>query len=580
MGVTEAKEKVKKMMIGNAQAVTYYEPQEKVVARSGNEECVCALTEQWFLKYGEGSPEWQKEVAGHIASTLDCYNPKAKAMFEFTIGWLKQWACSRTAGLGTKLPWDKEFLIESLSDSTVYMSYYTIAHYFQGGHLDGGKPSKSDKRIMPEDLTDEFFNYVFADPKDKVQAPSSAIPKETLENMRREFLYWYPMDLRVSGKDLIRNHLTMSLYNHAAIWKDPSMWPRSFYTNGHVMINSEKMSKSTGNFMTLEQACNQYGTDATRLALADAGDGLEDSNFAEDTADRSILKLTTLDEWVDEMIASESKLRSGEYNFFDSAFDNEINAIAENSRASYSEMRFRDAIKDVFYGMLNARDFYRAYVPGALHVDLVKKFIKCQCILLAPICPHFCQHLWDKASSFIGSSGFVVDATYPTDLKSNPLLTAKTDYLRTLGNTIRSTLGRGKIKVKPNVLKLTVSKVFPEWKRIVVDILKSSLAKDGEMCDNKSLSVELRKKTLFHKNKKLSKNAMSYAAMLKSQFQKDGPKVLNTDILFDEVEVLNASIEFLKTEMPYDKVVIDLWNDSMKKINPEPGKPAITFLEK
>ena len=28
------------------------------------------------------------------------------------------------------------------------------------------------------------------------------------------------MDLRVSGKDLIGNHLTMSLYNHAAIWHD------------------------------------------------------------------------------------------------------------------------------------------------------------------------------------------------------------------------------------------------------------------------------------------------------------------------------------------------------------------------
>ena len=36
--------------------------------------------------------------------------------------------------------------------------------------------------------------------------------------MRSEFQYWYPMDLRVSGKDLIGNHLTMCLYNHAAIW--------------------------------------------------------------------------------------------------------------------------------------------------------------------------------------------------------------------------------------------------------------------------------------------------------------------------------------------------------------------------
>jgi len=32
--------------------------------------------------------------------------------------------------------------------------------------------------------------------------------------LRKEFMYWYPLDLRISAKDLIKNHLTMSLYNH------------------------------------------------------------------------------------------------------------------------------------------------------------------------------------------------------------------------------------------------------------------------------------------------------------------------------------------------------------------------------
>ncbi len=46
-------------------------------------------------------------------------------------GWLKAWACSRSFGLGTHLPWDEQFLIESLSDSTIYMAYYTVAHVLQ-----------------------------------------------------------------------------------------------------------------------------------------------------------------------------------------------------------------------------------------------------------------------------------------------------------------------------------------------------------------------------------------------------------------------------------------------------------------
>lgn len=53
-----------------------------------------------------------------------------------------------------------------------------------------------------------------------------------------QFEYWYPMDLRVSAKDLIPNHLTMALYNHAEVWKDqPAMWPRGIYCNGHIMVS-------------------------------------------------------------------------------------------------------------------------------------------------------------------------------------------------------------------------------------------------------------------------------------------------------------------------------------------------------
>jgi len=71
--------------------------------------------------------------------------------------------------------------------------------------------------------------------------------------MRSEFRFWYPFDLRVSGKDLIQNHLTFCLYNHTAIWGSRQN-PGAFRCNGHLLLNSDKMSKSTGNFMTLAQA--------------------------------------------------------------------------------------------------------------------------------------------------------------------------------------------------------------------------------------------------------------------------------------------------------------------------------------
>ena len=60
---------------------------------------------------------------------METYTVETRNAFEGVLAWLTKWACARTYGLGSKLPWDPQFLVESLSDSTIYMAYYTVAHY-------------------------------------------------------------------------------------------------------------------------------------------------------------------------------------------------------------------------------------------------------------------------------------------------------------------------------------------------------------------------------------------------------------------------------------------------------------------
>ena len=74
---------------------------------------------------------------------MELYHEETKRGFEYTLGWLRQWACSRSFGLGTRLPWDPQYLIESLSDSTIYMAYYTVAHLLQNGDM-YGKSGEAD----------------------------------------------------------------------------------------------------------------------------------------------------------------------------------------------------------------------------------------------------------------------------------------------------------------------------------------------------------------------------------------------------------------------------------------------------
>lgn len=177
------------------------------------------------------------------------------------------------------------------------MAYYTVSHLLQGGNnIDGHKIGPLG--IKAEDITDATWDYIF---KRAPFPPDSRIPEEILQKLRSEFEYWYPMDLRVSGKDLIRNHLTMSLYNHAAVWDlDRKFMPRSMFCNGHIQVDGEKMSKSKGNFMSVRDCIEKYGVDATRMTLADAGDTLDDANFDQLVANSSILRLYVFEKWIQE----------------------------------------------------------------------------------------------------------------------------------------------------------------------------------------------------------------------------------------------------------------------------------------
>ena len=53
--------------------------------------------------------------------------------------------------------------------------------------------------------------------------------------------------------------------------------------------------------MTLEQIIEKFGADASRIAMADAGDTVEDANFDEANANAAILRLTTLKDWCEEV---------------------------------------------------------------------------------------------------------------------------------------------------------------------------------------------------------------------------------------------------------------------------------------
>ncbi|MBC7130695.1 leucine--tRNA ligase, partial [Candidatus Bathyarchaeota archaeon] len=268
--VAEAKERVRQELIAEGKAATMYELLNKPVRCRCGTECIVKIFEdQWFIDYS--NPEW-KQRARKCLNRMRILPEELRSEYDYVIDWLHERACARKSGLGTRLPWDPEWIIESLSDSTIYMAYYTIARLIR------------QHNIQHEQLTNEVFDYIFLGKGNPAEiAEKTGISQELLSQMREEFLYFYPLDSRHSAHELIPNHLTFMIFNHTAIFPE-ELWPRQIVTNGHVTMEGQKMSKSFGNIIPLREGLAIFGADPIRLSVLATAELLQDADFSPSVA--------------------------------------------------------------------------------------------------------------------------------------------------------------------------------------------------------------------------------------------------------------------------------------------------------
>ena len=72
----------------------------------------------------------------------------------------------------------------------------------------------------------------------------------------------------------------------------------------------------------------------------------------------------------------------------------EINNTIAKSKENYENMLYREVVKSSFFEFQAARDRYREMSMNGMHRELVFRFIEVQVLMLAPICPHICEHIW------------------------------------------------------------------------------------------------------------------------------------------------------------------------------------------
>ncbi len=407
LSVAEAKDKVKQDLITEEKAAVIYELLKRpVVCRCGTECIVKIFEDQWFIDYG--NPEWKARAHKNL-ERMEILPEELRAEFNYVIDWLHEKACARKSGMGTKLPWDLEWIIESLSDSTIYMAYYTLIKHIK------------EHKIQPTQLTDAVFDYIFLGIGKATEVAGKAnLDTEVLEQMRNEFLYFYPLDSRHSGRDLVPNHLTFMIFNHTAIFPE-KLWPRQIVTNGSVLMQGAKMSKSFGNIIPLREALTMFGADPLRLCVLATAELLQDADFSPKLAKSMRERLERLHKFAAEVTKNRHKRRvlpKKSLAVIDRWMLSRLQKHMGKATEAMDKLAIRKAIHSALYELDQDFQWYQRRTTGGRKekdrnsavVHVFNDVLDAQIRMLTPVAPHICEELWKMK----GGKGFVSLAAWPT----------------------------------------------------------------------------------------------------------------------------------------------------------------------
>jgi len=437
-------------------AYCMYDLPEPVVCRCMTPCIVKILSDQWFLNYSD--PHW-KALAKEALAQMTIYPEQAKPWFYTVIDWLREWACARTTGFGTPLPWGKGWIIETLSDSTVYMAFYTVnKHIKQCG-------------IKPEALTPEVFDYVFYGKGDPAKLEAAVgIKASLLDSMRNEFLYWYPFDLRNSAKELVPNHLTFCIFHHAAIFP-PEYWPKAIGVNGMLMVEGKQMHKSKGNFITMKGAVEKYGADATRCALLLGAEGMDDPDWRADNVNDLKSKFEALNVFAGGIIASAKR---EENTMLERWLQSKLQRRIKEVTVSLDELKTRTALQVALFEVWNDLRWY-VQRKGGVDVKELAEAVKVWVKMLAPFAPFICEELWSRT----GEAGFISVAQWPLydeekiDVAAEEQENLIVDVLEDTSNILKA------MKITP---KRVCYYTAASWKwRVYLEILGKSLGGEAKI---------------------------------------------------------------------------------------------------
>ena len=593
LDVQLAKEEIKNYLLStkNLAEIFYEFVNKPIKCRCGNECFVKLLNDQWFINYRD--KEWKHKVHNYI-DELSIIPEDLRQEFHNVVDWLKERACARKSGLGTKLPWDHEWIIESLSDSVIYMAYYIISKFIN--------EQKYSMKKSLNNINESFFDYILLGIGNVQDISKNCnLSISLIQEIRNEFIYFYPVDSRHSGRDLVPNHLSFFIFNHIAIF-EKKFWPHQIVVNGSVLMEGKKMSKSLGNIIPLRTAIQDYGADTIRLAILISSELLQDADFSFDTARSIRIKLFefyTLSQQIlnsnfynkvsnpnlslDELLYLDISENEYSLQLEDRWLISKLQRLINNVTRSMETLRIREALHNILYVFDQHINWYKKRINAKKRSNdnIVNKIlILCFSIrikLLSPFAPFISEEIWNN----LGSRSSIVASKWPTvfNEKIDPLSEESDEFIKRLtldiSNIIKVTKklphtiyiycsSSGKQKIYQKILKiitLTNERNFGNIMKKLIQDPETSYAKTDPSFVKKTVE-DILSESVESRNNRLNLNSL------------------------DEISIIKDSENLISNEIEFENIRINVYSEEEKdKFDPKsksrfsrPYKPAI-YLE-
>ncbi len=455
--VREARTRVVERLAEEGPTFELQEYSKPVLCRNGHLVIIRKVPDQWFLAYGD--PEWKehtKEAVARLVTWPLDYGRELPGI----IDWFQDRPCTRKGRwLGTPFPLDPEWIIEPIADSTFYMAYFIVRRFVSTG------------RLLPTQLTEAFFDYVFLGEG----SGEPAVDRKLLDEVRAEFLYWYPLDINLGGKEHKRVHFPVFLYTHARLLP-PELRPKGIYVNGWITgptgakVSKKEVSSKGGRIPPIGVALETWGPDALRLFYAIAASPSQDITWDPSLVDSAVGRLAEVERLAREAAQGDTPGPPELDAWLSSAMHRAVASV----RAAYRATDLRAAAEATYVGIptLLRRYYARGGVPGEATARLAKAWVR----LLCPLTPHLAEELGEgRFPGLVSVEGF----PDPSEFPRSEVADAHEAFLDRVEEDLRAVLRPAEERGERPVAE-AVFFVAEPWKETVERWLRESIDRGEE----------------------------------------------------------------------------------------------------